>query len=172
MSGISTSTALDVGGSGGREVLFRRSEVEELHDLISTRFAPNRMAVLDDSGLDGRCECAHEGSVALYELGYGAEDDVTPAEPLDFYVVHIPLAGDGAVILDGRQLSSALSMVGPGQAVSMRWNQESVNRILIIPRQVVDQAVSVRLGEPPRRLLSFDPVLDKRVDAVRAGWGW
>ncbi|MFF8265557.1 AraC family transcriptional regulator [Streptomyces virginiae] len=170
MSSISTSTALDV-GSGDREVLFRGSDVEELHDLISTRFAPNRMDVLDDFGLDGRFECAHEGSVALYELGYGAEFDVTPADPLDFYIVHIPLAGDGVVTLDGRQLSSALSIVGPGQTVSMRWNQESVNRILIVPRQVVDQAVSVRLGELPRQLLSFDPVLDRKVDVVQAWLG-
>ncbi|MFC9295052.1 hypothetical protein ACFTWH_17225 [Streptomyces sp. NPDC057011] len=115
MSAIGTSTALD-----------RGSDVEELHDLISTRFAPNRMNLFDDSGLDGRFECAHEGSVARYELGYGAEVDVTPADPLDFYDVHIP-------------------------------------------RQVVDQAVSVRLGEPPRRPLSFDPLLDTRVDAVQ-GW--
>ncbi|MFJ8013906.1 AraC family transcriptional regulator [Streptomyces sp. NPDC096339] len=170
MFNLGTSADHEAGGcGGGREVLFRGSDVEELHELITTRFAPHRMDVRNDSCLEGRFECVHEGSVALYELGYGTELDVTPAEPLDFYTVNIPLAGAGVVTLDGKRLPSPLSIAGPGQAVSMRLSQESLNRILLIPREVADQAVSVRLGELPDKPLSFDPALDKRADAVR-GW--
>ncbi len=154
------------GRDGG--VLFRGSNVEELHELISTRFAPHRMRVRDGHGLDGRFRCVHEGAVGLYELGYGADVDVTPAGPLDFYNVHIPLAGDGALTVDGRRLSCALSVVGPGQTVSMGWNQDSVNRILILPRAAVDQALADRIGEPPRGPLSFEPVLQSRAAPVRA----
>lgn len=171
MTSISMSTAHEESGREGRGVLFRGGDVEELHELISTRFAPNRMGVRGDRGLDGRFRCVHEGSVALYELGYGAEVDVTPAEPLDFYNVHVPLAGEGAVTVNGKGLSSALSVVGPGQEVSMRWNHESVNRILIIRPEVVHEALAVRLGELPPELPSFDPVLDKRVAAVQVWLG-
>ncbi|MFJ7961382.1 AraC family transcriptional regulator [Streptomyces sp. NPDC096319] len=142
-----------------------------MHELVSTRFAPHRLNVLNDARLEGRFECAHEGAVALYELGYGAEITVTPAEPLDFYTVNIPLTGDGVVTLDGKTLSSTRTIAGPGQTMSMRWSRETLNRILFIPRQVADAAVAVRLGELPDRPLSFDPVLDERTDLVRVWLG-
>ncbi|MGE7388177.1 AraC family transcriptional regulator [Streptomyces sp. NPDC004126] len=171
MFDISKGADRVTGGCGKREVLFRGSDVDELHELVSTRFAPHRLDVLRGPALDGRFECAYEGSVALYELGYGAEIGVTPAESLDFYTVNIPLAGHGVVTLDGKRLSSTLSIAGPGQEVSMRWSQQTLNRILIIQREVAEQAVAVRLGEPPDSPLAFDPVLDERADEVRVWLG-
>ncbi|WP_185899415.1 AraC family transcriptional regulator [Streptomyces sp. WAC07061] len=168
MHNTGMSTVPDVGGCGRRQVLFRGGDVEELHELISTRFAPHHMDVLDDAGLDGRFECAHQGSVTLYELGYGAEIDITPAAPLDFYNINIPLVGGGGVTLDGKRLSSTLHIAGPGQEMSMRWGAETFNRILLIPREVTDRAVSARLGELPDSPLVFDPVLDDRADEVQA----
>ncbi|WP_251056104.1 AraC family transcriptional regulator [Streptomyces sp. ISL-94] len=142
-----------------------------MHELISTQFSPNRMSVLDDQPLDGRFRCVHEGPVALYELGYGAEVDVMPHAPLDFYNVHIPLAGDGTLTVNRKELSSPLSIVGPGHEVSMRWNRDSVNRILIIRRQTVDEALAIRLGELPPSSLAFDPVIDDRGAPVQAWLG-
>ncbi|MGW0392930.1 AraC family transcriptional regulator [Streptomyces sp. NPDC003042] len=142
--------------------------MEELHDLISTRFAPNRLSVRADHPLDGHFRCAHQGKIGLYELGYGAEVEVTPGAPLDFYNVHVPLAGGGSITVDGEALSSPLSVIGPGQNVSMRWNQDSLNRVLIIPRPMVDQALGLRLSDPPQRSLDFMPVLDEAAEPVRA----
>ncbi|MFF4251238.1 AraC family transcriptional regulator [Streptomyces sp. NPDC001663] len=156
------------GVSGGRGLLFEGRDVEELHALVSARFAPHRLTVLDDRPVDGRFRCVHEGAVALYELGYGAEVDVTPGELPEFYNVHVPLAGDGAVTADGVTLSSALSIVNPGQRLSMRWSGETLNRVLIIPRPTLDRALSVRLGELPSAPLFFAPVLDRRAGPVRA----
>ncbi|MER6915003.1 AraC family transcriptional regulator [Streptomyces sp. NPDC000594] len=149
-------------------LLFRGSDIEELHDLISTRFAPNRMSVLAGGRLDGRFRCVREGTIALYELGYGAEVDIVPGAPLDFYNIHIPLAGDGMVTVDGKGLSHPLSIVGPHQRLSMRWNGESLNRVLIIPRQVVDGALTARLGDVPRHPLAFVPVLNGQAGPVRS----
>ncbi|MFG2342043.1 AraC family transcriptional regulator [Streptomyces yangpuensis] len=171
MSGIDEDVRLRRNGSVDESLLFRGGDVEELHDLISKRFAPNRMKVLHDNRLDGLFRCTHEGPVGLYELGYGAEVDVRPGAPLDFYNVHIPLAGDGTVTVDGKPLRSALSIVGPGHEVSMRWNEESRNRILIIPREVVDEAVSARLGGPPDSALVFEPVFDDRTAPTRVWLG-
>ncbi|MGW7435046.1 AraC family transcriptional regulator [Streptomyces sp. NPDC054849] len=148
-------------------LLFRGSNVDELHELITTRFSPHRLSVLDDHPLDGRFRCTHEGSVGLYELGYGAEVAITPEVALDFYNVHVPVAGGGAVTVNGETLSSPLSIVGPGHGISMRWNEECVNQVLIIPREVIHSAVAARLGHVPQTPLSFSPVLDGRVGAVK-----
>ncbi|WP_327262271.1 AraC family transcriptional regulator [Streptomyces sp. NBC_01232] len=153
-------------GDGG--LLFRGRDVEELSDLIRVRFAPHRLSVLADLPLDGRFRCLREGTVALYELGYGSEVDVTPEAPLDFYNIHVPLAGDGAVTLNGKLLSSPLSVAGPDQKLGMRWSHDSVNRVLIIPRRSIDQAVAVRLGDLPQRPVDFVPVLDDRAEPVTA----
>ncbi len=157
-----------VPAGAGRGLLFRGRDVEELHALVSERFAPHRLTVLDDHPVDGRFRCVHEGAMALYELGYGAEVDVTPGELPEFYNIHVPLTGDGVVTADGAALASVLSIVNPGQRLSMRWSGETLNRVLIIPRQTVDRALAVRLGELPSVPLHFAPVLDARVGAVRA----
>ncbi|MEU3668279.1 AraC family transcriptional regulator [Streptomyces virginiae] len=171
MIGIDEEISLSMNRHVDESLLFRGGDVEALHELISTRFAPNRMKVLHDNRLDGLFRCRHEGPVGLYELGYGAEVDIQPGAPLDFYNVHIPLAGDGTVTADGKPLRSALSIVGPGHEVSMRWNEASRNRILIIPREVVDAAISARLGGPPDEALVFDPVLDDRTTPTKMWLG-
>ncbi|WP_404960341.1 AraC family transcriptional regulator [Streptomyces sp. 147326] len=154
--------------NGDRGLLFRGSDVEELSDLIRVRFAPHRLSVLGDHPLDGCFRRVHEGAVAIYELGYGSEVDITPEAPLDFYNIHVPLAGGGAVTVNGKTLSSPLSIAGPEQKLTMRWSHDSVNRSLIIPRHVVDQALAVRLGDQPQKPLDFAPVFDDRADPVRA----
>ncbi|MHC3468256.1 AraC family transcriptional regulator [Streptomyces sp. 7R007] len=156
------------GRADRRGLLYRGGDVEELHALVSARFAPHRLTVLDEQPVDGRFRCAHEGAVGLYELGYGAGVEVVPGELPDFYNVHVPLAGAGAVTADGVTLSSTLSIVNPGQRLSMRWNGETLNRVLIIPRQTVDRALALRLGEFPSAPLFFAPVLDPRAGPVRA----
>ncbi|MEV6682742.1 AraC family transcriptional regulator [Streptomyces erythrochromogenes] len=151
--------------------MFRGRDVEELSDLIRVRFAPHRLSVLADHPLTGRFRCVHTGAVAMYELGYGSEVDVTPDAPLDFYNIHVPLAGGGTVTVNGKPLSSPLSIAGPEQKLGMRWSHDSVNRILIIPRQSVDHALAVRLGDLPQRPVDFVPVLDDRADPVKAWLG-
>ncbi|MEU4730575.1 AraC family transcriptional regulator [Streptomyces sp. NPDC023588] len=165
---MSDTSAVGSGTETDRGLLFRGSDVEELSDLISVRFAPHRLSVLADHPLDGRFRSVHEGALAVYELGYGAEVDVTPGVPLDFYNIHVPLAGDGTVTMNGKTLSSPLSIAGPEQKLSMRWSHDSVNRALIIPRQIIDQALAVRLGDMPQRPVGFVPVLDDRAGPVRA----
>ncbi|MFE7183821.1 AraC family transcriptional regulator [Streptomyces erythrochromogenes] len=151
-----------------RGFLFRGRDVEELSDLIRVRFAPHRLSVLAGHPLEGRFRCVHAGEVAMYELGYGSEVDVVPEAPLDFYNIHIPLAGGGTVTVNGKPLSSPLSIAGPEQKLGMRWSHDSVNRTLIIPRQGIDQALAVRLGDLPSRPLDFESVLDARTAALKA----
>lgn len=156
-------------GGAASGLLFKGSDVEELHDLVSRRFAPHRMVVRGAHPMDGRFRCLHAGELGLYELGYGAEVDVVPGELPDFYNVHIPLSGDGVISTDGVTQPSALCLVCPGQRVAMKWNGACVNHVLHIPRPTVDRALAVRLGETPSAPLFFAPVLDPRTAPV-ATW--
>ncbi|MGK4580584.1 AraC family transcriptional regulator [Kitasatospora sp. HPMI-4] len=132
------------------------------------RFSPHRLTVMENQQVNGRFRCLHEGPVALYELGYGADVSVYPGELPDFYNIQLPLSGSGTVTVDGTPLTSSLSIVGPGNRLSMNWNSEALNRILIIPAQAIEQAVAVRLGELPPGPLRFSHVLDDRNPAVRS----
>ncbi|MEU5896548.1 MULTISPECIES: AraC family transcriptional regulator [unclassified Streptomyces] len=150
-------------------LLFRGADVDELHDLVSQRFAPHRMVVRGGQNMDGRFRCLHAGELGLYELGYGAEVDVVPGELPEFYNIHIPLSGGGSIITDGVTQPSPLCLVGPGQRVAMRWDGKCVNHVLNIPRAVVDRSLALRLGDAPLAPLRFASVLDPRAGPV-ASW--
>ncbi|MFG3260010.1 AraC family transcriptional regulator [Streptomyces sp. NPDC048172] len=150
-------------------LLFQGSDVEELHDLVSRRFAPHRMSVRGGHPMDGRFRCLHQGELGLYELGYGAEVDVVPGELPEFYNVHIPLRGGGTITTDGVTQPSALCLVCPGQRLAMLWDGECLNQVLNIPKSCLDRALTARLGDEPSAPLAFTPVLDPRTRPV-ATW--
>ncbi|AUG80191.1 hypothetical protein CFP65_5493 [Kitasatospora sp. MMS16-BH015] len=149
-------------------LLYDGDSVEGLHEVVSARFAPHRMTVRGDRWLNGRFRALHEGRLALYELGYGTEVGVFPGELPDFYNIQLPVAGTGEVTLDGAALPAGPWLAGPGQRVSMTWDAQALNRILIVPAALVEQRLALRLGETPGALPRFEPVLDGRDPAVRA----
>ncbi|MFJ4184289.1 AraC family transcriptional regulator [Kitasatospora sp. NPDC089509] len=152
-------------------MLFSGGEVRDLHDAVSAEFAPHRLRVREAPGPGdgGRFVRRWRGEVSVYELGYGADVDVVPGELADFYSVQIPLTGSGVVTVDGRPLATPFSIAGPGQRLAMSWDRASVNQVLLITRQAVDRAVTVRRGEPGREAVRFDPALDGDRAAV-AEW--
>ncbi|MFB9909375.1 AraC family transcriptional regulator [Allokutzneria oryzae] len=151
--------------------LFVGNDVEELHELVSAQFAPHRLRVLADEGVDGRFHLAHEGAVSLFVLGYGAEVEVVPDRLPDIYNVHLPLAGGGALIVDGDEVDAA-SVVGPGQRLRMRWSADSTTLIVRIGRDALDRALTEHLGDTPNRPVRFTPTLNFRDEAARQWAGW
>ncbi|WP_035804484.1 AraC family transcriptional regulator [Kitasatospora mediocidica] len=156
------------GGGSGPLTLYEGRSVEHLHQAVSERFAPHRMAVTGGQQINGRLHLIHEGSIALYEIGYGADVSVHPGELPDFHNVQLPVAGGGRVLVDGKALPSSQVIVGPGERLSMEWDAQALNRVLIIPAPTVEQALAVRLGDAPARPARFSHVLDDRNPAVKA----
>lgn len=140
-------------------VLFDSGDVRDLHDAVAAEFAPHRLRVRRGDGTGGRLVRHWRGEVSVYELGWGADVDVVPGELPDLYSLQLPLAGAGLVTVDGRPISTALSIAGPGQHLAMSYDRFCVNRVLLISRQVVDEAVAVRRGEPGNAAVRFDPSL-------------
>ncbi|MFG2294029.1 AraC family transcriptional regulator [Streptomyces sp. NPDC048603] len=167
---MSTITTARPGGvTEARGLLFHGGDAEELHQLVSTRFALHRMSVRENHPVRGGFRCIHEGAIALYELGHGTGADVTPGVVPDFYNVHVLLVGAGEVTVDSVALPSpAHSVIAPGGRPALRRSAETVNLVLIIPRPVLDRALAVRLGERPRAPLFFAPVFDHRLGTVGA----
>ncbi|WBP91225.1 AraC family transcriptional regulator [Kitasatospora cathayae] len=157
----------DEGGSGPI-TLYEGRCVEQLHQAVGERFAPHRMTVTGGQRINGRFRLIHEGSIALYEIGYGADVSVDPGELPDFHNIQLPVAGGGKVLVDGRVLPSSPFIVGPGERLSMEWDAEALNRVLIIPARTVEHALAVRLGDSPPGLARFSHVLDDRNPAVKS----
>ncbi|MER5635689.1 AraC family transcriptional regulator [Kitasatospora sp. NPDC002227] len=150
-------------------LLYDGDRAESLHNVVAERFAPHRLTVLSEQRLNGRFRSLHEGRLSLYELGYGAEVQVTPGELPDFYNIQVPVSGSGVVTLDGAVLPPGPWLAGPGQRISMTWDGAALNRILIIPARLVEPAVQARSDKPPGSLPRFAPALDSRNPAV-ATW--
>ncbi|WP_051838217.1 AraC family transcriptional regulator [Streptomyces sp. NRRL WC-3742] len=153
----------------GEALLFHGHDMARLHAAVTAEFAPHRLHVTgrERSG-PGSFLRISRGPVAVYELGYGVDVEVVPGELPDFYNVHLPLTGTGTVIVGGRELASPLSIVSPGEHLSMRWSHDSNTRILTVSRTALDRALATRLGDPPHRAARFAPVLDPRAAPIRA----
>ncbi|MFI9363000.1 AraC family transcriptional regulator [Kitasatospora sp. NPDC053057] len=156
------------GPEGDPALLYEGGDIDRLHHVVTERLAPHRLTVLNDRRPNGRFRCLHEGEVMLYELGYGTDVTVCPGELGDFYNVQLPMSGAGVVTVDGVPLPSTQIIAGPGHRVSMTWNGEARNGILIIPGRAVAQALEVRRGEAPTARVRFSPVLDEQNPLVCA----
>ncbi|MEV7615821.1 AraC family transcriptional regulator [Streptomyces sp. NPDC089799] len=93
------STARPGGVTEARGLLFHGGDAEELHRLVSTRFALHRMSLRENHPVRGGFRCIHEGAIALYELGYGTGTevetgaDIAPGVAPAFHKVHVLLVG-------------------------------------------------------------------------------
>ncbi|WP_079175433.1 AraC family transcriptional regulator [Streptomyces malaysiense] len=157
-------------GSGDSDpaLLYQGANIEQLHQVVTDRFSSHRLAVTGAHQIQGRFRCFHDGRIALYELGYGADVRVHTGELPTFYNIQLPVAGDGTVMVNDAPLKSTLCIAGPGDRLSMNWNSEAVNNILIFPFQEMEKAVVRRLGDLPSGGLRFNNVLDERNPVMRS----
>ncbi|MEU5427101.1 AraC family transcriptional regulator [Streptomyces olivoreticuli] len=149
--------------------LFQGGDIAELYALVSSEFAPHRFRVTGRrQASDAQFRRIWRRGISVYELGYGRDVAVVPGELPDFYHVHIPVAGTGVVTVDGEELDSPLSVVGPGQHLAMSWSDDSLTRILHISRRSMEQALAVRLGDLPNEIVRFSSALHEKADPVQA----
>ncbi|MEU8538777.1 AraC family transcriptional regulator [Streptomyces sp. NPDC048717] len=156
-------------GTGGPVPIYEGGDIEELCRIVGGRLSPHRLTVLGEQRLPGRFRAFHEGPVGLYDLAYGTPVRLLVRELPDFYNVILPQAGGGTVTVNGTALASPLSVAGPGDVVSMQWDPRAVNGALALSRRLVDDVLTVRLGDVPTRPLRFHRhQLDPADPAVRS----
>ncbi|MGH3923108.1 MAG: AraC family transcriptional regulator [Pseudonocardiaceae bacterium] len=144
--------------------LFVDDDVDQLHSVVSENFGSFPLRVFENHPISGRFQMCHQGEVSLYVIGYGADAEIGPEELTDFYMVNIPLAGNGLVVVDRQEVLSAPSVVSPGQPLRMRKCADGTTLIVRISRDTVDKAVRDVLGEQPPTPLRFVAPVDPRND--------
>ncbi|GLW73642.1 transcriptional regulator [Kitasatospora phosalacinea] len=155
-------------GTAGPLSLYEGADIEELHEVVSSRLSPHRLTILGKQVLPGRLQVFHAGSVGLYDLGFGAPVRLRVGDLPDFYC-QLPQVGSVAVVVNGAALSSPLCAGGPGDSVLTEQDHLAVNSALAMSRQLVEEVLAVRLGDVPHKPLRFDQhVLDPADPAVQS----
>lgn len=85
----------------------------------------------------------------------------------DQYVIRIPL-GRNRMEIDGRDGIASSTIQSPDQPFRHRVAATARLRYLVLPPQRLIEALQVRLGEAPRGVLRFDPVIETRAPATAA----
>lgn len=109
----------------------------------------------------------HQGEVSLYVMRYGAEVEIGADEFPDFYMVSVPLAGHGVVVVDRQEALSAPNVVSPRQQFWMHKSAERTTLVVRIERRAVEKALHELLGEPPDSLVRFTAPIETRNNQAR-----
>ncbi|MFJ8745949.1 AraC family transcriptional regulator [Embleya sp. NPDC127516] len=150
----------------GRE-LYRGGDQSLLHPLLDAHFTRHAMEVVGRRPLDARFRVLHQGTVKAYDLSYGTDVVISPAEPPAVYIVRLEHRGRASLNVEGRTQPFSPSVVNPGQVVVARWDADTATRMLCIPRQLVTRAVRDQIGETPEEPLDFHTAFDPRIPHAR-----
>ncbi|MCP2340161.1 AraC family transcriptional regulator [Actinomadura rupiterrae] len=126
---------------------------------MSVRFGAHSVRVLGDVCLGGRFVGHHCGRIGLHTLAYGADVEVVVDELPDVYIAHVPLAGVRGGAVDGVDVRAQGAIAGPGQRMAVGWGSGAATLVVCIPRDVVEGALGMRLGEASGPRVRFDPAL-------------
>ncbi|MBP2471961.1 AraC-like DNA-binding protein [Crossiella equi] len=86
----------------------------------------------------------------------------------DGYVVRVAVAGASRFTMDGRELVSVSTIQRPECRFSQLLAPGTRIRYLVLPPELVAQALRTRLGDEPRGPLEFEPELQARAPATEA----
>lgn len=137
-------------GSGG---------TEQMRAVVAENFAPHRLKVVEDRFAPGRMGLVHHGEISIFLLEYGAGIHLDVPELPDTYHLHIPLTGGGSATVDGREVDSPHTLIGPGRRFRMDWTVDHNVLIVSIPKSAMEKAMTEQLGEPVPRAPWFDPLI-------------
>ncbi|WP_113700577.1 AraC family transcriptional regulator [Nonomuraea lactucae] len=143
----------------GPAPLIAGGDIEVMRELVTRSFAPHRLQIIRSHPAGGRYAIRHQGDISLHALAYGAEIRVLPQELPGFHNIHIPLSGGGSLTVDGREVTSRLTVIGPRQHLDMHWSADNDTLIANIPSALVEGALAELLGDSPRTPLRFEPAI-------------
>ncbi|MET7298015.1 AraC family transcriptional regulator [Embleya sp. NPDC005575] len=147
--------------------LYRGGDQSLLHPLLNAHFTRHAMEVVGRRQLDARFRVLHQGAVKAYDLSYGTDVMICPAEPPDLYIIRLEHHGRASLNVEGGMQPFSPSVVNPGQVVVAHWDADTDTRMLCVPRQVVARAVRDQIGETADEPLGFRAGFDLRVPEAR-----
>lgn len=133
------------------------AHVDQLRDLLVQHFPPYYLEIVKPNPRGARYQLLHKGKIALHTASYGAEIRVGTSESFNFYAIMMPLQGSGGVMLNGRDVTAPISLIGPKQKIDMRWSIDHEVLMMQVPLGAMEEALEAYLGDPPKEGLRFDP---------------
>ena len=133
------------------------ADVDQLRELLGQQYPSYYLRIVKPHPRGARHQLLHRGKIALYTASYGAEIRTGTSESFNFYVI-MPLRGVGEVTLNGRDdVNAPISLIGPQQKIDMRWSLDHEVMLMQIPSELLQEALEVYLGDPPKERLRFEP---------------
>jgi len=146
-------------------------DLDEAREWVGRSLRPHRLRLVGDSqSVHVVHNVAEVGTTAFHFIDYGADVDVT-VEPLDFFLVQIPVSGR-ALIRGGDQEIVATPLMAAvttaTDALSMRYLAPNPRLMVKIDRQALEARLACMLGISPRTPIRFDLGMDLSSNAGRS----
>jgi len=142
-----------------RHCLLDSGNASEVKDQVSQHLWSHRMSVRPGADLHSRMYGVRFGSVALYDLHYGAEVEIDAGDISSYYLFRATLHGTGEVQL-GRQRAAmragSLTVSSPSERSALRFGKDCRNLILRVERQPLERQLQQLLQRPLRQPLVFE----------------
>ncbi|ANG61862.1 hypothetical protein A8C75_04770 [Marinobacterium aestuarii] len=155
--------------NNARQLIFCSQDLDETRDRVGAVFKPHRLQALGKTkAIDSRLHHVPIQRVSLNRLRYGADVQIEPECLEQFFLIQMPLQGEGEVQCDGERVDldhRRGAILNPAQALVMRYSQGCDQLMLRIEREALEQACSRIIGRPLPRPLAFENTLDWQQDA-------
>jgi AraC-like DNA-binding protein len=150
-------------------LVFCSQDLDEVRDQVSAVFKPHRLKTFGKTKvIDSRLHHVPIGKISLNRLRYGAAVQIEPECLEQFFLVQMPLQGEGEIEYDGEriELNHRLgAILNPAQTLVMRYSQGCDQLMLRIERETLEQACCRIIGRPLPRPLVFENRLRWQQDA-------
>jgi AraC-like DNA-binding protein len=147
--------------------LFHTREVDEARELVARVFCPHGLAPSGRARqLDARHHSARLGpDASLNYVQYGPGVNIDPGHLQHFYLLQIPWRGRAQVQCGAQVVHSDATMASlpsPTEALSMRWEDDSPHRIVLMSRQAMERQWEQLSQTSLKHPLVFNPGVDWR----------
>jgi AraC-like DNA-binding protein len=145
------------GGPGVAELTTR--DLDQAHAYIDQVFTPHRLVIGATSTLHFDLRYAESARVTVGHLTYGAHVTVDVPPPAACYHVTLPIRGICKV---GQRHERAVAQAGrsgailsPDEPLTVRWEPDSVQYIVKVPRTSLEAQLARLIGRPVRQPVRF-----------------
>jgi hypothetical protein len=145
------------GGPGIAAVSTR--DLDQAHAYIDRVFTPHRLVIDGTSALRFDLRYAQSARITVGYLTYGTRVMVDVPPPAACYHVTLPIRGTCAV---GQRNERAVAQAGrsaailsPDEPLTVRWEPDSVQYIVKVPRASLEAQLARLIGRPVQRPVRF-----------------
>lgn len=150
----------------------RLTNLDDLQSYIQKRFVKSNIDVECLGHLDARYNCNTFSSINVNYLSLGSKARLDCEIQETFYTIHLPYQGEQRTVLDGDSFISdknAGVIVSPYCNTVLEMSADCVQRVVKIPKRLVERQLTELLGRNLTSHVRFEPNMD---NAGGLGTSW